>query len=112
RVSAEEIAQAVSNSPSVKSVIGSVCFGAVGGEKSVVDTIAAHGPSAMGYEAPVYDADAIAMSTTIAEKLAAGVPLTKAVEEAHASVFTGRFDAGSASTQREIMGAPPLVGTP
>ena len=111
RVSAEDIAQAVSNSPSVKSVIGSVCFGAFGGEKSVVNTIAAHGPSAVGFEAPVYDADAIAMSTKIAEKLAAGVPLPKAVEEAHATVFAGRFGAEPA-TQRDIMGIPPAVGTP
>jgi hypothetical protein len=112
RVSAQDIAQAVSNSSSVKSVIGSVCFGAFGGEKSVVDTIAAHGPSAVGYEAPVHDGDAIAMSTMIAEKLAAGVPLTKAVEEAHASVFAGRFGAGSTTTHRDIEPEATPVGTP
>jgi hypothetical protein len=91
RVPAQDIAQAVSNSPAVKAVIGSVCYGAFGGQKSVVETIAAHGPSAMGYEWRVQDDHATAMSTMIAEKLAAGVPLTKAVEEAHASVFAGRF---------------------
>ena len=109
-VSAQDIAQAVSNSPSVKSVIGSVCWGAFGGEKSVVDTIAAHGPSAMGFEAPVHDADAIAMSKMIAEKVAAGVPVAKAVEEAQASVFAGRFEA--AGTTREITAIPSTVGTP
>ena len=112
RVSAEDIAQAVSNSPSVKSVIGSVCFGAAGGEKSVVDTIAAHGPSAMGYEAAVYDADAIAMSAKIAEKLAAGVPLAKAAEEAHAAVFAGRSGVAFAATPRDVEPELELVGAP
>ncbi len=112
RVSAQEIAQAVSNSPSVKSVIGSVCYGAFGGEKSVVETIAAHGPSAVGYEAPVYDQDAIAMSAMIAEKMAAGTPLTEAVEQAHASVFPGRFEAGPATTPRDAMPEEGPVGHP
>ena len=111
-VSAQDIAQAVSNSPSVKSVIGSVCWGAFGGEKSVVETIAAHGPSAMGFEAPVYDADATAMSKMIAEKVAAGVPVIKAVEEAQASVFAERFGGEVATTQRDIMVDSDPVGTP
>jgi hypothetical protein len=110
RVSAQEIAQAVSNSPSVKSVIGSVCFGAFGGEKSVVDTIAAHGPTAVGYEAPVLDSDAIRMSAIIAEKVAANVPVAKAVEEARASVFAGRFGDGS-TTERDLIPDPTPAGT-
>jgi hypothetical protein len=109
RVSAQDIAQAVSSSPSVKSVIGSVCWGAFGGEKSVVDTIAAHGPSAMGFEAPVLDSDATHVSVLVAEKLAAGVPLAKAVEEAHASVFAGRFGDGSAP-ERDIIPDPTPAG--
>jgi hypothetical protein len=97
-VSAQEIAQAVSNSPSVKAVIGSVCYGAAGGEASVIDAIAAHGPSAMGYEGAILDSDATAMSKIIAEKLAAGVPLAQAAEEAHAHVFAGRYQTGFATT--------------
>ena len=109
---AEAFARAVSASPEVQFVMASACHGGDGGEKSLLRAIAAHGPSAAGYEDSVRDDDAAHMSDLVAKAVARGVSFRVAVGAAYFEVM-GRHgeeddeDRGGMKPKGRDFDAPP-----
>ncbi|MEZ0370586.1 MAG: hypothetical protein ACAI44_15960, partial [Candidatus Sericytochromatia bacterium] len=89
------VVKALSSHPAVKMVMGSICFGAFGGEQtSLIGQFAAKGIDAVGYEISVKDGYALEMSKRVAQASKNGKSVTSAATQAyqateHSSYATG-----------------------
>ncbi|HEY9840646.1 MAG TPA: hypothetical protein V6D23_09340, partial [Candidatus Obscuribacterales bacterium] len=77
-----ELARVLASHPAVKAVMASICWGAFGGQASLVDQLQKNGVQAAGYESAVDDSFAVWISEKVAAKLQAGKSFPLAVREA------------------------------
>ncbi|MEZ0371664.1 MAG: hypothetical protein ACAI44_21410 [Candidatus Sericytochromatia bacterium] len=94
-VANSEVSKALSSHPAVKMVMGSICFGAYGGQDaSLVGQLVAKGVDAVGYEASVKDSYAMEMSQSLAQGMKAGKALGPTATQAYQAAEKKRFATG------------------
>lgn len=89
-VSHQDFVAMLPTSPKLKGVVTNLCYGGLGGDRSLVDLLKAKGMAATGYEAPVKDRLAIGLAAAIGKAMQAGASITEAVDASFAAVYPKR----------------------